>query len=129
MAIQREALPEGHTWTSVSLTGLGRAVLAQGRPEEAEPLLREALEIHVQALPEGHWRRAETQNALGACLSALGRFDEAEPLLVEGYSGLKKTRGDRHLITQYALRYLVAHYERRGLPDQAAAYRRTAPGN
>jgi len=129
LAIQREALPDGHTWIAASLVGLGHVLLAQGRPEEAEPLLREALDIQAQALPQGHWRRAEVQNVLGACLSALERLDEAEPLLVEGYSGLKKTRGDWHLITQYALRYLVAHYEQRGLPEQAAAYRRGTSGN
>ena len=87
--------------------------------------------VYSSAIPASNpeLRRAEAQNVLGACLSALGRFDEAEPLLVEGYSGLKKTRGDRHLITQYALRYLIAHYERRGLPEQAAAYRRGTSGN
>ena len=55
--------------------------------------------------------------------SFLGRFDEAEPLLVEGYDRLTETRGEQDRATQRARDYLAAHYERRGLPEQAAALR------
>ena len=46
-------------------------------------------------MPEGDWFIAQAQSRLGGCLSTLGRFDEAEPLLLEGYAGLKATRGDQ----------------------------------
>ncbi len=64
------------------LTGLGEALMLQGRYAEAEALLREALHIREVATP-GHWRIAEAKSALAECLTHLGRLAEARSLLNE----------------------------------------------
>jgi serine/threonine-protein kinase len=119
--LQRRLRHATHAGRAPTLVGLGHLLLDRGRPAATEPLLRDALEILGGAVPEGHWQRAEAQSLLGAGLSAMGRLEEAEALLLDGYDGLKGTRGKQRQ-TQRALRYLVAHYERRGLAEQAARY-------
>ena len=123
LAMQRKLLGEEHPYVASSLVALAQALVSLGAPGEGEPLLRQGLAIRDKALPEAHWRRAEVRNLLGACLSALRRYEEAEPLLVAGYTGLRETRGENHSVTTLARQNLVAHYERLGLPGEAAVYR------
>jgi eukaryotic-like serine/threonine-protein kinase len=124
LEIRRKKLPKGHPDIAYSLSGLGELLFDKGSPESAEPLLREGLEIRLKTLPEGDRRTAQTKSILGGCLTALRRYDEAEPLLVEGYSILRVKRGERHKVTQEALKRLVNLYEVWGKPEKAAEYRR-----
>lgn len=94
-----------------------------GRAREAEPLLRESLELRQRALPPGHWLIAASEIALGACLVADRRFGEAEALLLRGYEGLRASRGDAHERTIEARSRIIALYEAWGRPDRAAAFR------
>jgi hypothetical protein len=94
-----------------------------GRAREAEPLLRNGLELRQRALPSGHWLIAASESALGACLVASRRFREAEGLLLQGYEGLRVSRGDTHERTVEVRSRLVALYEAWGRPDRAAAFR------
>jgi hypothetical protein len=60
---------------------LGRIDVGRGDPAAAEPLLREALDRHLEKNdPRG---AAHAQSELGGCLTALGRFEEADGLLRE----------------------------------------------
>ena len=52
-----------------------------GRLEDAEPLLRESLEIMRKALGAEHPIVGASLNNMGTLLKALGRLEEAEPLL------------------------------------------------
>jgi serine/threonine protein kinase/tetratricopeptide (TPR) repeat protein len=70
----------------------GLLLVAQGRPDEAESLLRKAVEIaHEHASPFS-LRIPYAQSAYGACLTALGRYKEADSLLVANYEIFR--RGD-----------------------------------
>ncbi len=71
------------------LVGLGLALRGQERYTEAQPLVREGLEIRQAVLPDGHWLIANTKSILGGVLAGEDRFEEAELLLLEGYAGLK----------------------------------------
>jgi hypothetical protein len=105
---------------------LGTSLVELGRPREAEPFLRESLELRRRALPPGHWLIASAESTLGACLTAERRFREAEPLLLHGFEGLKGARGEGHELTAAARGRLVALYEMWGRPDRAAAWRAEA---
>ena len=70
--------PRDLTVESVStaqLTRRGKQLLAEGKPEEAETFLREALILEPDSAP--------TRLALGLALVMVGRLDEAEPELRE----------------------------------------------
>ncbi len=67
----------------------GVAMLAQGRADEAEPILRQAVEVARSHSEEGMIENAWAQSAYGACLTALGRYAEAESLLVDSYEILR----------------------------------------
>jgi eukaryotic-like serine/threonine-protein kinase len=122
IAVHRRVRPAGHPQTATGLLGLGELLLDRGDAVAAEPLLREALVIRQRALTAGDGGIGQAESSLGACLSARGRFAEAEPLLLRGYQTLQAARGDAHSATRVALEKLVAHYERAGRPDQAAAW-------
>jgi hypothetical protein len=94
-----------------------------GRAREAEPLLRESLELRQRALPPGHWLIAASESALNACLLARGQYGKSEAFLLRGYEGLRASRGDAHKRTVEARSRFVALYEAWGRPDRAAAFR------
>ncbi len=120
LAIFRVKYPDGHTRTADALMGLGELMLDQGRNTPAQPLLREAYDMNAALLPEGHGARAAASAALGACLSALGQRAEAEALLIAGFESLKSNAGEARK-RRRATVHLVAHYERYGMSDRAAA--------
>jgi hypothetical protein len=101
---------------------LGRVLQARSAHEEAEPVLRAALEGFRTIWPVTHWSIAYAQSDLGATLMALGEFEDAEPLLVAGYEGIRKKRGPGHPQTRETLERLVQFYEAIGDEERAADY-------
>lgn len=79
---------------SAALNDLGLSLTRAGNAGEAEPYLREALEIRKR--PAGSALQCSTEIALGECLTAQARYAEAEPLLMEGYSQLKSSSGENN---------------------------------
>jgi eukaryotic-like serine/threonine-protein kinase len=86
----RELLPAGNPRLGASLFALARARLAQERPVDAEPLLREALAVRKANFPSHDPRILEIQVGLVDTLNALGRTvdsnrlrAELEPLLAQ----------------------------------------------
>ena len=62
---------------------IGATFLSLARYEEAEPLLREALDINRKALPAGHPDIANSLNSLAELLQPQNKLAEAEPLFRE----------------------------------------------
>ncbi len=87
-----------------SLMCLGRAMLADGRANDAEPWLREALDYQRRHLPPDHWRTAESASTLGSALLAMGRYGESEMLLLSSHETLAASLGPRHRKTLEAAR-------------------------
>ena len=109
------------------LSALGLALTRGGKPDEAEPFLKEALEIRRNKLPPGSWLTANSASAFGECLVALKHFSEAEPLLLESYEIMSKDLGPAHERTLEALRRIIRMYEDRQLPEKAAEYKAYDP--
>ena len=101
---------------------LALAVLRQGRAAEAEPELRECLELaktnHLvgNALPE------VVAGALGECLLAQHRYAEAEPLLLADYDHLRASPGDKIPRLTDPVRRLHDLYLACNKPAQAARF-------
>ncbi|TVP53881.1 MAG: serine/threonine protein kinase [Gemmatimonadales bacterium] len=93
MWIQDQVLPEGHPNRAFPRMGLASLHMELGEPEQAEPLLREALALRLDALDAGHRHTGETLSELGASLAAQGRLDEAEAFLQQAYDVLLQAEG------------------------------------
>ena len=65
----RETFPPKHMEGSRSLMGYGRILIALGKPAQAEPLLREAVDIARGVFAKDNWRPAESQVFPGAALA------------------------------------------------------------
>src|SRR5262249_33381926 len=55
---------------------------------EAEPVLRECLEIREKAQPD-EWTTFETRSLLGGSLMGQQKYAAAEPLILAGYEGMR----------------------------------------
>ena len=69
-----------HPDVAQSLSNLASVLRAQGKLDQAEPLLVEALEIWRKALPEGHPLIGAGLHNLAVLRTEQGRASEAEPL-------------------------------------------------
>jgi tetratricopeptide (TPR) repeat protein len=127
LARMRASVPPTSLPLAFALVGLGETLIESGQPVEAEPLLREALEIGREALPENHWGPYGLQSLVGLSLVAQGRFEEAEPLVVESFLRLKDDRTVIPDVLEDAHKTVVRLYEDWGKPDEAARYRAMGP--
>ena len=99
--VEKLRLGEGEIFEGEGILAVTKALLQsgvayvggyQGSPishlmdvfSDADPLLRESLEIYAQKAPES-WLRFRSQSHLGALLLSQQHFAEAEPLLLQGY--------------------------------------------
>lgn len=103
--------------TSV-LAMLGWALSETGQAEEAEPLLRQCVDLRRASLPE-HWLTANTESLLGGCLTELARYDEAEELLLDSYNQMKAAPDVIARRVLQAVDRLVHLYSAWGKEDEA----------
>jgi tetratricopeptide (TPR) repeat protein len=115
---------------AIQLGWLSDNLRAQKKYVEAEPILRECLDVATEHYPDS-WRFFNIQSKLGDVLVKQERYAEAEPLLIQGYQGIK-TREDqvpaqlRSRLVEAAER-LVRLYEAWGRPEKAAEWRTKLP--
>ena len=81
LAMEEALFPPQHPILAVPLIGIGVSATRQGRPEEAEPLLRRALSIRFEKFGADDAKTATARGFLAECLTALGKFEESEELL------------------------------------------------
>ncbi len=85
--LRRRLLGPDHPNTASVLTSLAGIKLAQHQYDEAEVLLRQALNGYEKSSADT-WLRYYAQSMLGASLAGRGNHAEAEPLLRSGYQGM-----------------------------------------
>lgn len=83
----RQRMPAGSSELIMTLALAGLTLLKKGFPSEAEPILRECLQLRRQGIPTD-WRVFGTQSLLGASLLGQHRLQEAEHELLVGCNGL-----------------------------------------
>ena len=91
---------------------------ATGRTDEAEPLMREAMQITGAALGKDHPDYAANLNNLAGLLEATGRYDEAEPLYREAMQITGTALGKDHPTYAARLNNLAALLEATGRMTQ-----------
>ena len=71
---------------------LGKALLAQGRTDEALPTLECVVEMARKQFGEGNWRTGDALLTYGSALVAKRRYADAEPVLRAARAALEKNR-------------------------------------
>jgi len=113
--------------TLVTIHGLGVLRREQQRYEEAESLLRRALEARQSKLGRGLPPCLESMHELAVLSLRQARYNEAEALLLQAYNGREAKLGPEHRRTLDSLRELVHLYESWNKPDEAAQWRAKLP--
>ena len=93
---------------------------AQGKLDEAEPLMLRALTINEKMLGADHPDVAQGCNNLAMLYQKTGRVEEAEALYVECLAACRRVNGDEHPETLISVGLLAMLYEATGRPLQAA---------
>ena len=88
LADARRALPADSPELAGKLARAGLILMEMKGFAEAEPLLRECLEIRAKNEPAS-WTTFNTQSMLGGVLLGQKKYADAEPLLLKGYEGMK----------------------------------------
>jgi tetratricopeptide (TPR) repeat protein len=92
----------------IILNGLGGALFERGRPGEAEPFLRRAIEVWRKNGADSAPQLAIALSNLGAALRTLGRIPEAESSYLEAIA-LLRTHGEKRrlapMLTNLAILY------------------------
>ena len=81
---------------AATLNNLAYLYYSQGRYEQAEPLLVQALELRKRLLGEDHPDVAASLNNLALLYRSQGRYDQAEPLFLQALEILERVLGDDH---------------------------------
>jgi len=92
-----------HPLTLLSLNNLAYTVRRRGRPAEAEPLYRLALDDYRRVMGEDHPATLTSMNNYAYVLEALGRLDEAEPLFKQTLERRRHLLGPDHPDTIWSL--------------------------
>ena len=121
--IEHDIPEEGHAYLADGQVWLGRALLAKAIPDEAEPLLRQALAYRQATLRADDPKIAGARCILGQALAMQERYAEAEPLLREGYPVFSTWGMAEANIIEKTRQSLVETYMALGQSDRAAAYR------
>jgi TolA-binding protein len=72
-------------------TMLGTILLKRARPEEAEGVLRETLDLFAKGLPADHQYVASAEHYLGEALAANGKLTDAEAMFTAAANRWKRT--------------------------------------
>lgn len=115
----RTELGDKHPHFALSLTNFAWLDLLRGRPADAAPKLREAIDVYRGVFPNGAAVIARAEGLLGACHLAAGRYAEAEPLLLASYKGQAGVAEVVPRRVTEARERLVQLYDRWGKPDEA----------
>ena len=83
--------PQDNNLFSNPVLEMGMILDKAGRIHDAEPYLRQALDIRTRILPKGNIGIGTVEAALGECLTAQKRYAAAEPLLLESYQTFEST--------------------------------------
>ncbi len=91
----KDAFPDGHADLATSMNVLSLMLQNRGKLAEAEPLVRDALEMRRRLFKDDHQNVATSLNNLALLLQKQGKFSDAEPLYREALAMRKRLfKGD-----------------------------------
>ena len=104
---------------ATSLNNLALLYRAQGKYEQAEPLLPRALTISEKALGPEHPDVAKSLNNLASLYQDQGKYEQAEPLYQRSLTIGEKALGPEHPDVAKSLNNLASLYQAQGKYEQA----------
>jgi serine/threonine-protein kinase len=121
LAIRRAADPPDPA-AAVTLNNMGTILVGAERYAEAEPYLREALDIQRRLLPREHPDVALAMSNLGTLYREQGRYDQAEPLYREALALRRAVLGPWHPRVGISHYQIARLHHLRGELDSAEAH-------
>ncbi|MGH9385603.1 MAG: tetratricopeptide repeat protein [Vicinamibacterales bacterium] len=125
LAVQEQRNAEGAEVVA-TLNNLGKVLQATGRPDEAEPVLRRALDVGQKVHGPQHVDVAEALSNLGAVMFVRGRLDAAEPYFRDALAIRRAVLGEDHPLVPASLNNLATLLSRKGDLTGAEATNREA---
>jgi tetratricopeptide (TPR) repeat protein len=105
---------------------LGELYLIVGRPSEAEPRFRRAVELHRKVYGGDHFFVASSLLGLADAMAATGRADQAVDALREALNIVQATYGAEHPQTAYYLQRFASALDAAGRSSEAEVTRTNA---
>jgi serine/threonine protein kinase len=126
LARRQKRLGAAHPDVATSLIAVGETLIKDRKWADAEPILRQGLEI-LQGKGSDEWSKATAQALIGTSLLGQKRYDEAEPLLLSSYQSmttpaLKIPAPDKYRLTETG-EQIVRLYEAWSKLEKAAEWR------
>ncbi len=123
--LARQTLPADSPQLAGTVAQFGLTLLEQKQWAEAEPVLRECLDIRTKTQPN-LWTTFNAQSMLGGVLLGQKKYAEAKPLLLAGYQGMKEREKTippqgKVRLTEAVAR-LAQLYEATGKKEEAAKW-------
>ncbi|MHC4416317.1 MAG: protein kinase domain-containing protein [Planctomycetota bacterium] len=122
VGIRRQAEAPDKAKLAYALVLLGGRKVNLNKPVEAEPILRESLELRREVLSRGSWLVGSVESILGESVQMQGRFEEAEPLLLNGCAIMAKDPDAPEKSKREGVERLVRLYEGWGKPVKAIEF-------
>jgi non-specific serine/threonine protein kinase/serine/threonine-protein kinase len=124
---RRKAGPDSAEYAG-QLTVLGMNLLGQRKGADAEPVLRESLNIRTKTQPDA-WSTFNTRSLLGGAMVLQNKYSAAEPLLLQAWQGMRDRQAQipmqvRSRRLMEAVQRLVELYDAWGKADQATRWRK-----
>ncbi|WP_022698940.1 CHAT domain-containing protein [Euryhalocaulis caribicus] len=94
--LAQDILPADHPYQALVANNLAVLLQDQGRYEEAEPVIRRALDLRVAEYGRDHPYTLLTQSVLAYNLLRMGRLEEAKTLGEVSYAAYSEASGDTH---------------------------------
>jgi len=113
--------PDGHANLASSLSNLGMVYEAQGKPETAELLYKDALKMRRRVFPVDHADIAIALNQLADLYRAQGKYADAETLCKECLEMRKRLFKGDHPTVAISLNNLALLYKLRAKHTEAEA--------
>jgi serine/threonine protein kinase len=130
LATARATFPPESPQLEAALSQAGVTLLRLKAWADAEPILRECLDLRESRQPQT-WTTSNTKSLLGSALLGQKKFAEAEPLLIQGYEGQREREAaipaNSKVQFTRARDRVIQLYDEWGKPDQAAEWRKKAP--
>ncbi|UCF35138.1 MAG: serine/threonine protein kinase [Phycisphaerales bacterium] len=124
--LHRRVFGPAHPETLDAVRELALLRLARGYPDQAEPLIAEALAV-ARTSEAVEQQKAQLLHGYGECLTQLERYDDAEAALLESIQILTASFGEKHGRTVAVIDSLVGLYEAWGKLEKAAEWRARLP--
>jgi tetratricopeptide (TPR) repeat protein/tRNA A-37 threonylcarbamoyl transferase component Bud32 len=126
LATRRSVLGDEHPDTLKSLNALGALLADQGKPADAEGVLREVLEKRRRILGEEHPDTLTSIYDLGTVFSDQGKWSEAERCFREALDKRRRVLGDQHGDTLHSINSMGGVLQNQGKLNEAETYFREA---